>query len=58
MTRRVGAIRVAGQRRKCIDTRRLAEALVRITIRANTPDEARVEPRGVIDREASTEEQE
>jgi hypothetical protein len=56
VTRRVGPIRVTGQRRKCIDTRRLAEALVRITIRANAPDDGRAEPRGVIDREAIQEE--
>lgn len=44
-----GPIRVTGQRRKCLDTRRLAEELVRITIRAGEADSGD-EVRGVIDR--------
>lgn len=49
MTGAGGPIRVTGQRRKCIDTRRLAEALVRITIRGDEADSGE-QVRGVIDR--------
>lgn len=44
-----GPIRVTGQRRKCLDTRRLAEALVRITIHEAEADSGNA-VRGVIDR--------
>ncbi len=44
-----GPIRVSGQRRKRIDTRRLAEVLVRITIRSGSADSGGG-VRGVIDR--------
>ena len=53
MTGAGGPIRVTGQRRKCIDTRRLAEALVRISIRADEADSGD-EVRGVIDRTHET----
>lgn len=49
-----GPIRVTGQRRKCLDTRRLAEALVRIAIRADEADSDGGEVRGVIDRTGET----
>ncbi|THV40646.1 hypothetical protein [Glycomyces buryatensis] len=48
-----GPIRVTGRRRKCIDTRHLAEALVRISIHAGEADSGD-QVRGVIDRTGET----
>lgn len=50
MTGRDHSIRVTGERRRHIDTRRLAEALVRIAIRDREPEDQGREPQGVIDR--------
>ncbi|WP_156926046.1 hypothetical protein [Glycomyces arizonensis] len=52
MTGRDHSIRVTGERRRRIDTRRLAEALVRIAIRDREPEDHGREPQGVIDRDS------
>lgn len=49
MTGRENEIRVSGERRRRIDTRHLAEVLVRITVNRARPETAQA-ARGVIDR--------
>ena len=57
MTGRDDSIRITGKRRRRLDTRRLAEALVRITINAHRPADG-LQQRGVIDRSNDDEERE